>query len=235
MNLTDFYLDNFRFQAFGLQHISAILFFAFGGIAMIRYAKKQNLEKQERIASLIAWTLSITVLAWIALRFAFGIFNKSTDLPFDLCNISGILMPFFVKIRKNWHFQVFYYWIMAGTTQAILTPHLYDGFPHYTFVKYFLVHCGLVILILYVLFVFKMRPTFKGIGTAFLAMQGFFLFLIVVNTLIGSNYGYICHKPDVASLLDYFGPHPWYLLVTQGIALLFFLVYWLPFARKPKT
>jgi len=231
MDLTIFYLDNHRFTTFDWQHLfTIILFFAFG-IISIANARKWDSDKQERWALRFAWTLSITVVAWVVLRISFGLFNPKTDLPFDLCNISALLMPFFIKNRRNWMFQVLYYWIMAGTTQAILTPHLYDGFPHYTFVKYFLVHCGLVVLILYVLFVFEFRPNLRGIAMAFGAIQVFLIFLIIANTIVGANYGYICNKPDTASLLDYFGPHPYYILVSQGVALLFFFFYWLPFSK----
>jgi uncharacterized membrane protein YwaF len=77
---------------------------------------------------------------------------------------------------------------MAGTTQAILTPHLYDGFPHYTIITYFLVQYGLVILIWCVILIFKMRPTFKGIDIAFVAIQVYLVFLIIANKLLGANY-----------------------------------------------
>ncbi len=231
MDAAIFYVDNNHFSTFGAQHITTILVFIWGGIFWISSAQKQDKEIQEQWALRFSRILAFTVLAWIFLRVCFGLFNEKTDLPFDLCNISALLMPFFIKNRKNWLFQVFYFWIMAGTTQAILTPHLYDGFPHYTFIKYFLVHCGLVILILYVIFVFKMRPTLKGIGIAFGAIQVYMILLIIVNKLLGANYAYICHKPDTPSLLDYFGPHPYYLLVSQAMALLFFFLYWLPFSR----
>ena len=205
------------------------------GALFIIEAQKKPLEQQERWANNLAWVLSFTVVAWVVLRIAFGLFNKNTDLPFDMCNVSALLMPLFIKNRKDWSFQVLYFLIMGGTTQAILTPHLYDAFPHYTFIKYFIVHCGLVVMILYVLFVFKMRPTFRGVGFAFIAMQVFLVFLILVNSLLGSNYGYICNKPDTASLLDYLGPHPIYIFVGQSIAVVLFLIYWLPFARKQKV
>lgn len=232
MDITIFYLDNNNFSTFSAQHFGAILIFIVFGVLWISKARKQNIEIQQQWAFRFSLILSATVLTWILLRVCFGLFNEKTDLPFDLCNISALFMPFFILNRKNWIFQILYYWIMAGTTQAILTPHLYDGFPHYTFIKYFLVHCGLVLQILYVIFIFKMKPTLRGVGIAFAAIQFYLVFLILANSILQSNYAYICHKPDIPSLLDYFGPHPFYLLVSQGMALIFFFMYWLPFSKR---
>jgi uncharacterized membrane protein YwaF len=51
-----------------------------------------------------------------------------------------------------------------------------------------------------------------------------------VNLVTRGNYLYLRHKPGVHSLLDVFGPWPWYIIGAAGVALAAFLVLDLPFA-----
>jgi len=52
----------------------------------------------------------------------------------------------------------------------------------------------------------------------------------LVNWAIGSNYLFIAHKPETASLLDVLPPWPWYILYIEGLGILFVLLFYLPFA-----
>jgi uncharacterized membrane protein YwaF len=44
-----------------------------------------------------------------------------------------------------------------------------------------------------------------------------------MNAMGGWNYGFLCRKPVMPSLLDYLGAWPWYLLALELVAFVTFL------------
>ena len=53
-----------------------------------------------------------------------------------------------------------------------------------------------------------------------------------INTLIGSNYLYLNHKPPTASILDMLPAWPIYLLYMEGLGLITVFVLYFPFLIK---
>ena len=214
---------------FGFQHWAALLFFFFMGYLLIRWAKKKEERVQQQIAMYMAFFLSLTLIAWTSTKIYLNGFDIKEDLPLHLCNIVSLLLPVFAITRKRWMYEILLFWILAGTSQAMITPDLVNGFPHYNYLKYWIVHAGLVIFILYMTVVFKMYPTVKSIFKSFLALQGYFILMLLVNKWLGSNYFFISHKPEHGSLLDYFGDWPYYILVAELILFPYFFLIYLPF------
>jgi len=123
---------------------------------------------------------------------------------------------------------------MAGTTQAVFTPHLFDGFPNFVFIKYWVVHGGLIVYILYVAFVWKFQLSLKDLWRSFLLIQIYALIIYLTNELIGANYLYLVKKPPTVSVLDYFGPWPVYIFVCEVIMLFLMFMVYLPYLRNEK-
>ncbi len=224
-----FFRPNTDFQLFGNQHLVMIaltLGLAFG----ISFFVKNSLFKHHQLTIGRALTLLIclAVVGWIGIRMAMGEFDYKTDLPFDICNIVALSLPFLMWQPNPRIHEVLYFWILAGTMQAVLTPHLFEGFPHFTFVKYWLVHGGLVVFAVYATVVYGIRPTWKSLWRSFLLLQGYVAALFCINLMLGSNYAYLMRKPPVASALDYLGDYPWYLLSSELVALFMFVLVLLP-------
>jgi uncharacterized membrane protein YwaF len=69
----------------------------------------------------------------------------------------------------------------------------------------------------------------------------YFVVTLIADELTGSNYGFLLHKPEAFSILSFLSDSRLlYLLEMHGVALLFFLVLYAPFAifdlvRRPQA
>ncbi|OWY25903.1 TIGR02206 family membrane protein [Sphingobacteriales bacterium UPWRP_1] len=222
--------ENHAFTMWSAEHVLALLFFALLGYIIIRRAASAQMAGyKNRLFMGMGWVISGTVIGWSLIKISLGNFSINQDLPLPLCNFLALVLPVFTITRSLFLFELFYFWVLSGTLQAIITPDLQDSFPHYHFIKYWVVHLGLVIVVVYAAVVYQMRPSSKSILKAFLWLQPYVLFCMAVNYLLHANYLYLNAKPPVASLLDFMGPWPVYIFVAQLIAMPLFLLAYLPF------
>jgi len=63
-------------------------------------------------------------------------------------------------------------------------------------------------------------------------MNIYMLVVFFINQFIGSNYMFIAHKPETASLLDMLPEWPWYIIYLELIGLLTCLILYIPFMVK---
>jgi hypothetical integral membrane protein (TIGR02206 family) len=214
---------------FGTQHLLSLLFFILFGIALIRWARRQHEELRFRIAHYFAWSIAATVVFWTTIKIYIRGFDVEEDLPLHLCNFMALLLPVFTATRKYVYYEILLFWILAGTTHAVITPDLQNGFPNYVYIKYWYVHAGLIIFILYATLALGFRPTLKSAFRSFIALQGYIVLMFGLNALFGSNYFYTYGKPDIPSALDYLGSYPYYILTVELIMIPYFLLIYLPF------
>lgn len=229
-----FFKNNNNFLIFGIQHILVVSFFLVLGFILIRSAKNVSEEKQFKIGNIIGFTLSATILVGTALKIYFFGFDIKKDLPFQLCYFIALFFPVFTISRKKVYYDILLFWILAGTFQAIFSPELKNGFPHLHFIKFWIIHCGLIIAIFYATFVYNMRPTLKSSFISFFALQGYFVLTLFINKITGANYFYLNAKPNVPSVLDYLGDWPNYIIVVELFLIPYFLLIYAPFYLTSK-
>jgi|TARA_B110000238_G_scaffold31539_1_gene32064 hypothetical integral membrane protein (TIGR02206 family) len=225
----DFFLkENNGFTPFSMQHLLVLLFFICFGAILIIYTKKQKERTQTKIGNILAFSIFFTVLLGTVLNMFKDDFNYQEDLPLHLCSLLAILIPSLSLTKKFLYFEIYFFLILAGTFQSIITPDEYN-YLNFSFFRYWFVHAGLIIFMLFAVFIYKMRPTLRSVWKSFLAMQVYLLFTYVVNYFLGSNYFYTNRKPKAATLLDFFGEWPQYIFVVELLTIPFFLLIYAPF------
>jgi len=227
-DLHPFFYQTIEFQAFGSQHFTILALIALLSFLIPWLAnRKLNYFQKLWLSRILAITVSFWVIFWIGIYGWLGEFDPKLHLPFDICNIVAVLLPLLMWMPKYKIHEILYFWILAGTMQALLTPHLINS-PSFEWWKYWIVHGGLVVYAVYITVVFKMYPTWKSLWKSFLAANLYLVFVYSMNAIIGSNYAYLMGKPPTASALDFMGPYPWYILTGQAVAVVLFILVWLP-------
>jgi len=230
-----FLYEKIEFTAFSAQHGIPIFIILFAGMLIILFARKYLDEDQQRyLGAAICIIPILAVFGGIYYAYKVGTYSHTTDLPLHLCRITAFISPFIMFTKNRKWLGVLYFWVLVGTLNANVTPDLLEGFPNLSYIVYFLLHTGLLIIPFYSIFVYGLRINFADFKRTFIYTNIYFVIIHGINYLLGSNYFYTMNKPPVASVLDLMGPWPWYILAVQGLALVLMLLAYLPFifARK---
>lgn len=219
-----------RFQHWSPMHLgilalTMILIVAFILIGRINIGK----PIQRQIGYILGSTLILNYIVYVIYRISSGYWEIRYDLPMEFCNWAMIITAFALFTHNRLCAELSYFWVMAGSINGVITPDLQVSFPHIYFFIFFIAHSGLVLSSLYIVFGLKLYPRSWAIIRAVMYGQVYFITAYIINSIVGGNYGYTMNKPNVASLMDHFGPWPYYLIVLQIIGIIIFSILYLPF------
>ena len=230
-----FFAQNWTGEPFyflGIAHSIALLSIVAFNFYLLRYKEKDEIARRK-----IRWTMAIILwineLGWHIWNASIGQWNIQTMIPLHVCSVlvwlGGVML-----VTKNYPIYEFTYFMgIGGALQALLTPDLgIYGFPHYRFFQTFISHGLIVTSAIYMTTVEGFRPTWKSIGRVFVGMNIYMLIVFFINQAIGSNYMFIAHKPETASLLDVLPEWPWYIIYLELIGMLTCLILYIPFIVK---
>ena len=218
------YLNNYNsFELFGLSHWTAILIFIFLLIFLPSYSKSHlSINQQKSLGNILGFLIFINFPIWVLLEFIGGSFDVKLHLPLHLCRFANLLLPFVMLRRNEFLFQILFYWGLSGMFQAIITPDIVQDFPHFHYFRFFIGHHLMIVALMYIIIVYKMKPTIEGLKNSFFGLNLFLVIAFLANILLDANYFWIMEKPPTGSLLDYMGPWPWYILTAEFLALAHF-------------
>ena len=210
-------------------YLAAVLIALATGIALCVGARRKPGRWTVVAARLIALALVSDAISFVVSELAAGTWSPKSDLPFALCDAAVLVAAAACWWRKPRLVELTYFWGLAGTLQAVITPDLNAGFPHLVFFQYLGGHLGIVLAALYLVIGLRIAPRPGSVATTFVITLAYTAFVGLVDALSGANYMFLRRPPGNWTLLKLLGPWPWYIVSAAGVALVLLAVLDLPF------
>jgi len=158
--------------------------------------------------------------------------QRMQPLPLQLCDVAILVAAAALWTRRQTLVEVTYFWALAGTIQALLTPDLPQHFPSYPYLQYYVAHGGVVAAALVLVVGLRLHPRpwavvrVAGLTVAYTAFVG------VVDAVTGADYMFLRSKPPSPTPLDLLGPWPVYIFGAALVGLVLFAVLDAPFRLR---
>jgi hypothetical integral membrane protein (TIGR02206 family) len=224
-------------EVFSQPHLASILIIAVLCIIIILL---RNILQKDTVGKYFRYTFAVIIFIQFALLYIWygysGELSVEVTLPLQLCDISLFLSIAVLMTKNRYLFELLYFWGLGGATQAILTPDMGNyTFPHFIFYQFFLSHTLIILTCIYMVIVEKFRPTFKSLLRVFVITNIYAALILPIDILTGGDYLFLMRKPLGGSIMDFLGPWPWYILSLEAIAVIMYMLLYLPFAFGSKV
>ncbi|MEE8105373.1 MAG: TIGR02206 family membrane protein [Planctomycetota bacterium] len=219
------------FRLFGPDHLAALGLTAALSILLVVWTRRAPGRDRRAIAY---WLIGIMLTSQVFEQTVWmlsGTWRLKDSLPVELCDFACFATVIALWTRRQDVFEFAYFWGFSGTLQALLTPALAGGFPDSEFFRFFAMHSGIVVALFVLTAGSGMAPRPGAARRVFFWTVAYAVCVGVLDWIVGANYFYLRDKPS-GSLLDLFGPWPFYILGGLGIAALLFFLLTLPYRRR---
>ncbi len=215
------------FHLFGPVHllILASVFAIAGALSM---ASRRSQASARTIRYVLGAVLALNELVWYAYRIHFEGFRFPEGLPLQLCDLTLWLTVAALFTLNPLAFEVVYFAGLGGSGMALLTPDLWAPLASYPTIYFFLAHGMVFACPLMLLWSKQAKPRPRSPWKVFAALNAYAGAIGIFNAIFKTNYMYLCDKPASASILNFLGPWPLYLVACEVVALLIFWLLWLP-------
>ena len=220
------------FVPFSFAHFAILGVFAMVCYLLILVGKRMMPVNKYRTALVLASVTFLALVLEAIVLFVQRDYDVKTDLPLNLCDLITIILPVVMYFRNRKWIGILYFWALAGTLQALITPDIDRDFPSFHFFRYFVMHCGIVVTVLFFVISWKINIRWKDWINAVVFAQVYLVAIHLYNLLTDSNYSYTVRKPEGTTILDVFGEWPWYILGGEAMMIVLFTLLMIPFIKK---
>ncbi len=221
-----------EFTTFGPAHLATLAITVLLAVALPTWMRKTTshaVGRTIRIAIATALVGNELIYHYMGISLVGPAGFAAGYLPVHICGLSAYLTAWLLIRPSQGLYEVTYFWALAGTLQATLTPELASEFPSYWFIQYFVRHSGIIIGVVAATWGLKMRPRRWAPFRVFGVTLAYAAAVAMVNWLTGGNYMFLRHAPETQSPF-FFLPWPWYLAFIGAVGLGMFWLLQMPFA-----
>lgn len=223
------------FILFSPPHLAALAIIFLINLGLFLWGKRMSEKARRNFRYGLATLLLVDEALWHLWNYTTGQWTIQSMLPLHICSVFVYLSACMLVTRNYSIYEFAYFLGLAAATQALLTPDAGRyGFPHFRAFQVMVSHGSIVTAAVYMTVVEGFRPYPRSLYRLILWMNIYMVFVGLVNWWLGSNYLFIAHKPETASLIDVLGPWPWYILSLEAIGISLSLLLYLPFALQDR-
>lgn len=224
------------FTMFSVSHLTALLIIALCILLLFtaRFTLRASPRLQRGARLLLVVLLAASEGGLHVWYLSHDTWSAATSLPLELCGITLLLSIVMLLTRSRLLYSFLYFAGIGGASIALLTPNLVYPFPHFRFLLFFIAHGSIILASLYMTWVEEYKPSWRSLFFTMLCLNVVAACVYAANLLLDANYMFLIRKPSTFSVLDYFGPYPYYLLVEEGFAFVIFLLMFLVFFKLPQ-
>ncbi len=223
------------FAWLGAAHLGALL--VIFALVLLGWRLELSPRGRRAVRFGLAGLMLANEIFWHAFHAYHGLWSLQYLLPLNLCNVMVLTSVFTLLTRHQVGYEFIYLLGIPAASQVLITPALGSyGFPHILFFQIFISHGGIVLAALYLTLGEGFRPrSWRAVAVVTLSATLYTILIFCINPLLGGNYMFLAYKPPAATLLDYLGPWPWYILTGEAIGLALIALLYLPFHLKDKN
>ncbi|KZE67164.1 hypothetical protein AWM68_04715 [Fictibacillus phosphorivorans] len=218
------------FKMFGTEHVFILCLIFIVSVTI--YVLRFQIIGKHVVKTVLLMGLIFSEVSYHFWAIYNDMWNVKYFLPLQLCSLNSLLSIVLLLTDNRKLFGFVYLFGLTGAIQGLLTPELYQEPWHFRFIQYFIAHAFIVWTALYYGIIKSYRISWARFFMSFLWLNVYALGVYMINILIGANYMFLMKKPDNASLMDYLGPHPLYILSLEFVALCFCLLVFIPVKEK---
>lgn len=225
-----------RFTAYDASHQAALVVLVVGAVLLVLVGRRlRESDPSDRLGKGLAVTTLAVTLPLQVLYFTPGYWDLQKTLPLQLCDIASLTAAYALWTHRWWAAGLTYYWGLTLTTQAIITPDLAATFPEPVFILYWAMHLIIVWAAIYLTWGRGVVPDWRTYRAAVAITAAWAVAIYAFNVTVGTNYGYLNAKPRAASILDFLGPWPWYVVAEIAIVSLVWALATWPWVRQSRA
>lgn len=224
-------------MVYGPSHWAVLGVIAVGAVALVFLGRAHRGTRAGRwFACGLAVLLGGWAVAMLVRDATAETWNPGAGLPLHLCDLAWMAAVVALWTRRWWAFGLVYYWGLSLSSTALFTPTLTaPDFPSLEFLSFWILHALVVWTPIYLTWGWGMRPGWRHYRLAVATTVTWAVATFGINTLLGTNYGFLNAKPATASPLDLMGDWPEYLLVESVLVLTVWALITWPWVRADRT